>query len=162
MKMDTDSRSSAQASRESGTGLPHSKSCRLSERASKYRKVLECGSPVPLLPGNHLPALLKAPETMRALEDTGKLIAVLLLMLGLLGGCESTDQGSAGVSGGAYYGTGFYDPWYYGGYYDGPDIIVTPPERPESPPRPSHPIATPPGPRPTPMPSIPRAMPRGR
>ena len=76
-------------------------------------------------------------------------------------GCESTDGGGGDVSGAVYYGTGFYDPWYYGGYYDAPDVIVTPP-----PARPTHPIATPPpsmGPRPTPMPSIPaRPMPRMR
>jgi hypothetical protein len=77
----------------------------------------------------------------------------------LITGCESTDGGD--VSGGAYYGTGFYDPWYYGGYYDAPDVIVTPP-----PPRPVHPIAPVPpamGPRPMPLPSIPaRPMPRAR
>lgn len=81
----------------------------------------------------------------------------------LLTGCESTDGGGGDVHGGAYYGTGFYDPWYYGGYDDDVDVIVTPPNEPV---RPTHPIARPPasmGPRPTPMPSIPmRPMPRGR
>ena len=80
-----------------------------------------------------------------------------LCALGLVMGCESTDQGTTSVSGGVYYGVGYSDPWYYG-YYDDPDIIVTPPpSRPESPPEPAHPIALPPAsqPRPTPMPSIP-------
>jgi hypothetical protein len=85
--------------------------------------------------------------------------APFLLLLGLFTSCESTDGGGGGsVSGGAYYGVGFYDPWYHGAYWDDPDIIITPPpERPGSPPRPEHPIAsTPPSrPRPTPMPSIP-------
>jgi len=82
----------------------------------------------------------------------------LVLMLSTFTGCESTD-GGASVSGGAYYGVGFYDPWYHGGYYyDDPDLIVTPPPRPtEPPPRPVHPIAPAPAPRPMPMPSIPSA-----
>jgi hypothetical protein len=96
------------------------------------------------------------------LKATRKLVPIAFVAFVFFVGCESTDSGSSSMSGGAYYGLGFYDPWYYGGFYDGPDIIVTPPERPERPPRPSHPIATPPAPRPTPMPSIPRAMPRGR
>ena len=84
-------------------------------------------------------------------------LSVLLVLLGASSGCESTDTaGTASVSG--YYGVGFYDPWYYGPYWDDPDVIVTPPPtRPESPPEPAHPIALPPAstPRPTPMPSIP-------
>src|SRR5688572_17927143 len=90
------------------------------------------------------------------MNPASRLIAPLALALVLFTGCESTDSGSsASVS--AYYGVGFYDPWYYGGDYDDVDIIVTPPSRPESGPRPTHPIATPPmsAPRPTPMPSIP-------
>jgi hypothetical protein len=82
--------------------------------------------------------------------------AAVLLALGLFNGCESTDSGGS-VSGGVYYGVGFYDPWYYGGYYDDPDIIVVPPTRPEAPVRPVNPIAPTPAPRP--MPSIP-SMPR--
>jgi hypothetical protein len=96
---------------------------------------------------------------MRMLTPPGKLIAALALVLGACTGCESTDGGGS-VSGSAYYGAGFYDPWYYGSYPDDPDIIVTPPpDRPEPPPRPTHPIALPPAsaPRPTPMPSIPSA-----
>src|SRR5262245_19588285 len=80
-------------------------------------------------------------------------------------GCQSTDQGGSQVSGSIYYGDSFYDPWYYGDYYDDVDVIVTPPERPTEPPKPAHPIALPPPsmPRPTPMPSIPRMpMPRAR
>jgi hypothetical protein len=112
---------------------------------------------------------------MRTFKGPLKLAAVGLLALGAFAGCESTDGGGAGVSGSVYYGVGFYDPWYYGGYYDDPDIIVTPPPRPERPgppprperptppPRPTHPIAPTPTPRPTPMPSIPRTpMPRAR
>jgi hypothetical protein len=91
--------------------------------------------------------------------------AGLLLALGAFTGCESTDGGGTHASGGVYYGVGFYDPWYYGGYWDDPDYIVTPP--PGQPPpggsgaHPENPIAKPPPvtptPRPTPMPSIPSA-----
>ena len=80
------------------------------------------------------------------------IFAAGLLSLGILAGCESTDGGSSSASVGVYYGTGFYDPWYYGGYYDRPDVIVTPP-----PVRPTQPIYHPSAPRPTPMPSIPSA-----
>ena len=106
---------------------------------------------------------------MKSFVTQFKLMAVLILGLGVLIGCESTDGGSTQVSGSVYYGVGFYDPWYYGGYYDDVDIIVTPPDRPDrppgevTPPRPTHPIAPvpSPAPRPTPMPSIPRTpMPR--
>jgi hypothetical protein len=85
-------------------------------------------------------------------------VLILIVALGplLFTGCESTGGGSASVSGGMYYGSGFYDPWYYGGYYDDPDIIVTPPARPERPPHVEHPIARP-MPAPRPMPSIPSA-----
>jgi hypothetical protein len=95
---------------------------------------------------------------------------VALLAIGFCG-CESEE--STQVSGGVYYGVGFYDPWYYGDYYYDRDVIITPPEG--RPPEPTHPIALPPGgdrppqamnpiaptpsPRPTPMPSIP-SMPR--
>jgi hypothetical protein len=107
-----------------------------------------------------------------------KFIASLALTLTIFTGCESTNGGGS-VSGSIYYGVGFYDPWYYGGYYDDPDIIVTPPptrperpipppggERPIPSPRPEQPIARPPSaptPAPRPMPSIPsapRPMPR--
>lgn len=83
--------------------------------------------------------------------------APFLLILALFAGCESTDGGGGSVSGGVYYGVGFNDPWYYGAYWDDPDIIITPPERPGSPPRPANPIVSPPPsrPSPTPMPSIP-------
>src|SRR5512147_2680538 len=97
---------------------------------------------------------------MNLLRPLPKTLGLGLLVVCAFSGCESTDGGGS-VSGGAYYGVGFYDPWYYGGYYNDVDIIVTPPERPAAPVRPSHPIATPPmsGARPTPMPSIP-SMPR--
>jgi hypothetical protein len=81
-------------------------------------------------------------------------------LVAIVAGCESTDGGGTQVSGSVYYGAGFYDPWYYGGYgYNDVDVIVTPPTRPEAPARPTHPIAPTPAPRPTPMPSIP-SMPR--
>ena len=101
--------------------------------------------------------------------------AAVLFALGVFTGCESTDGGGS-VSGGVYYGTGFYDPWYYGGHYDHDDIVVTPPaNRPDWGAHPEQPIARPPdvssrpptaSPRPAarPMPSIPstpRAAPRG-
>src|SRR5262245_48347671 len=94
---------------------------------------------------------------MKTFKPGFRPISVLALAAFALIGCESTDGDGGG--GAVYYGTGFNDPWYYGDYYyDGPDYIVTPPDRPSDP-RPSHPIATPPmsGPRPTPtMPSMPR------
>ncbi len=81
-----------------------------------------------------------------------------MLALGLLAfaGCESPEGGGS-VSGSVYGGVGLYDPWYYGGSWHDSDITVPPPNRPESPPRPAHPIAGPPAtaPRPTPLPSIP-------
>jgi hypothetical protein len=95
------------------------------------------------------------------------LLPALACVLVVSTGCESTDGGGSSVSGGVYYGVGVYDPWYYGGYYDDVDVIVTPPGRPDAPVHPEHPIARPPAassPRPTPMPSIPstpRAAPRG-
>ncbi len=87
---------------------------------------------------------------------------MLLFALGMLTGCENTGGGNVHASGSVYYGTGYYDPWYYGGYDD--VIIVPPPEggRPDDGPRPTHPIAVPPStsrPSPQPMPSIP-SMPR--
>lgn len=95
---------------------------------------------------------------MKSFVTQFKLMAVLALGLGVLTGCESTDGGSAQVSGSDYYGVGFYDPWYYGGYDNDVDIIVTPPDRPTPPPKPTHPIAPAPSPtpRPTSMASIPR------
>ena len=98
-----------------------------------------------------------------------KLIAFFGLMLAASTGCETTDGGgSANV--GMYYGVGFYDPWYYGGYYDDPDVIVTPPDRPNRPsdrPRPEHPIANSPSASTRParsvpsIPSTPRVSARG-
>jgi len=94
------------------------------------------------------------------------LAAAGLVLLGTITGCETDNSGSMHVSGGVYYGAGYYDPWYYGGGYYPPDVIVTPPpgNPGNSQPRPEHPIAKPPpasGPRPTPMPSIPnRSRPR--
>jgi hypothetical protein len=117
---------------------------------------------------------LESASGLRGLRRTkvrapfGGLTVVLLVSIGVFTGCESTDGGGT-VSGSAYYGVGFYDSWYYGGYYDDADIVVTPPDRPDRPDRPARPeqpIARPPAstPRPTPMPSIPsapRPMPRG-
>ena len=105
---------------------------------------------------------------MKALTILLKRIVVVAVALVAFTACESTDGGGGNVSGGMYYGVGFYDPWYYGGYHDDVDVIVRPPDRPDRPdrpgpgPRPEHPIARPPttSPRPTPMPSIP-SMSRG-
>jgi hypothetical protein len=97
--------------------------------------------------------------------------AASIVALLLFTGCESTDGGGTSVSGGVYYGVGFYDPWYYGGYY-GTGVIVAPPpgyvppagSQPpgERPVKPEQPIAKPPSsPRPTPsIPSTPRPMAR--
>jgi len=96
---------------------------------------------------------------MKRLRTALKLGAVLALPGLILTGCASTEseEGSSQISGGVYYGAGFYDPWYYGTYYP-PDVIVTPPPGSVAPPRVEHPIARPPAsPRPTPMPSIPMA-----
>jgi hypothetical protein len=96
---------------------------------------------------------------MKSLTFSLRVAALSVALIGFAG-CESTDSGGGSVSGGMYYGVGFADPWYYGGYYDDVDIIVTPPgDRPDTrPPQPSHPIARPtPAPRPTPsIPSAPR------
>ncbi len=86
--------------------------------------------------------------------------ALWLVALGL-SGCSTEGGGSSqtDVSGGAYYGVGFYDPWYYGAGYIPPGAVVPPPGAGE-PPHVEHPIATPPpsaAPRPTPLPSIPAA-----
>lgn len=102
---------------------------------------------------------------MKTPKRSFRLSGPLALALVAFAGCESTDGGGGSVSGGVYYGVGFYDPWYYGEYHDDVDIIVTPPDRPDAPVRPEHPIAKPPAstPRPTPTPSIPsapRPMPR--
>lgn len=95
---------------------------------------------------------------MKPARSSPVIFALALLISGLFSACESTGGGGS-VSGGVYYGVGLHDPWYYGGYCDAPDVIVTPPPvRPVEPPRPSHPIVTAP-PVARPMPSIP-ATPR--
>src|SRR5262245_9910104 len=79
---------------------------------------------------------------MKFFSGALKLVVGLAILLVASTGCETTD-GGGGAAVGVYYGVGFYDPWYYGGYYDDPDIIVTPPDRPDRPsdrPRPEHPI----------------------
>ncbi|HEX5217982.1 MAG TPA: hypothetical protein VFZ59_00305 [Verrucomicrobiae bacterium] len=97
---------------------------------------------------------------MRLFSSSFKFAAGFALLLAASTGCETTDGGGS-ASVGMYYGVGFYDPWYYGGYDDDPDIIVTPPDRPDRPsdrPRPSHPIANAPSASTRParsMPSIP-------
>lgn len=87
------------------------------------------------------------------------LAATLFLASGMLSGCESNQGGSANVTSN-YYGVGYYDPWYHGGY-DDRDVIIVPPPRgnpPDNGLHPAHPIASPPpAPRPSlqPSPSIP-------
>ena len=98
-----------------------------------------------------------------ARKITSNLLPLILFLLAVFVGCETTDERGSSVSGHAAYEADLSDPWYYGAYYNDPDIIVIPPPRPEPPPQPTHPIVIPPGPRPTPMPSIPRApAPRAR
>lgn len=61
--------------------------------------------------------------------------------LAIVMGCESTEGGSSGGNVGVYYGVGFYDPWYYGGYDDHDvDIDINPPNRPDRPDRPDRPV----------------------
>jgi hypothetical protein len=70
--------------------------------------------------------------------------AAVCFTLALVTGCESTDGGSSSANVGGYYGVGFYDPWYYGGYHDHDvDIDINPPDRPDRPVRPEQPIAQP-------------------
>lgn len=94
---------------------------------------------------------------------TTKTILQLAMVAGLLSwvmtGCESSGGGGGSMSVGVYYGAGWYDPWYYNGYYDHGDIIVNPPPRPDAKPpgRPTQPIYRPSGPSARPMPSIPSA-----
>lgn len=70
-----------------------------------------------------------------------RLCAILLIgcSAALASGCAS-DGTSSSVHGSVYYGVGWYDPYYYGGGWNG-DVVVVP---------------NPPGgtqPRPTPLPS---------
>jgi hypothetical protein len=120
-----------------------------------------------------------SPQSETTFGSHSKLVFGLALALAMLVGCES-NPGNVSTSVGFYYGTGFYDPWYYGGVYYPPDVIVTPPPGgggPDNGLRPEHPIANPPPDRPTvqpqpvraaapaprPMPSIPsRPRPAGR
>ena len=84
----------------------------------------------------------------------------ILVAFGALTGCETTDNGAPPVN--SYYGAGFNDPWYYGGYYDDSDVIVVPPGgRHDIGAHPEQPIARPPASEARPMlqPSIP-SMPR--
>jgi hypothetical protein len=85
---------------------------------------------------------------MKTIAKFLSLVAFLVVATVAFTGCETTGDGN--VSGSMYYGVGYYDPWYYGGYYDAPDIIVTPPAQPAAPARPAHPINPTPRPRPTP------------
>jgi hypothetical protein len=90
-----------------------------------------------------------------------KACAGLALLLGFFAACGTTGEGNSSLSGGAYYGAGFDDPWYDGVYYP-PDGVVLPPRPGDVPPadsipRPSHPIANPPKAAAQPMPSIPSA-----
>ena len=73
-------------------------------------------------------------------------IASGLLLLGLLAGCSSSSgshyYGSDVISyGSTTYASGFYDPWYYGGYR-GATVIVTPP-------RDNYPVTLPARPQPS-------------
>ncbi len=96
---------------------------------------------------------------MRTTGIRAGVFALVLLGLGFLSGCESTEGGGAQVSGGVYYGVGFYDPWYYGPGYYPPAVIAPPPSPPPSaaPPHVEQPIAKPPSvSRPPSIPTGPR------
>jgi hypothetical protein len=98
---------------------------------------------------------------MKSFPCVFRVIVPLLLAFGAGAGCETTDGGGQ-ASSNVYYGTGFGDPWYYGGYYDDVDTIVVPPGRHDNiGAHPEHPIAQPSRPEARPMaqPSIP-SMPR--
>ncbi len=101
---------------------------------------------------------------MRNLALFLTLAATLSLTVLISAGCASSEEGGGGsqseISGGVYYGAGFYDPWYYGPGYYPPGAVVSPPSGAVDPPHIEQPIATPPAnvaPRPTPLPSIPAA-----
>jgi hypothetical protein len=100
---------------------------------------------------------------MKDARTNFKLCVLLGCAVGAVAGCESTESGDTQVSAGVYYGAGLYDPWYYGGTYYPPGVVVPPPGCEVEPPHVEHPIATPPpvsaAPAPRPMPSVP-AMPR--
>lgn len=90
---------------------------------------------------------------MKSIAKRLVLTTSLLTAVCGMNGCVSSGDPDAG-SDSFYYSSGYSDPWYYGGYDDDVDIIVTPPgNRPDAPLRPTHPIALPPRgsvPRPTP------------
>jgi hypothetical protein len=75
------------------------------------------------------------------------LLALLLGTLALLPGCESSGDyyGSSSV----YYGVGYGDPFFYGGYYHNDIVVVAPPHGGYN--RPN---------RPTPLPARPPMRPR--
>ncbi|MCM2680531.1 hypothetical protein [Echinimonas agarilytica] len=90
------------------------------------------------------------------------LMFIILVSGTSLVSCSSSDNVSTSVGVSAYYGSGWYDPWYYNNWNRGPTIVVPPPrpDRPGTrPPKPVQPIAPPhnvkPMPRPRPMPSLP-------
>lgn len=88
-----------------------------------------------------------------AMKPFARRIAAAAALIPTIAGLTSCDTSGTSVDSGYYYSSGSYDPWYYGGYYDDPDIIAIPPGgRPDGPARPAHPIARPPmgGPRPMP------------
>jgi hypothetical protein len=90
---------------------------------------------------------------MRAVRTWLKPAALLVVLSGVFGGCQTEEGSGPSGEGGAYYATGFYDPWY-GGPPLPPEVIVPPPPGPP-PPRPEHPIAKPP----PSIPMTPRPMP---
>lgn len=82
--------------------------------------------------------------TMKSIARRLAIATPLLIAISALNSCETS--GDPGASSSYYYSSGYNDPWYYGGYDNDADIIVTPPgNRPDAPLRPTHPIARPPG-----------------
>ena len=73
---------------------------------------------------------------MNCLLAACRLAILLLIACGTFAGCESTDSGGARATSNVYYGSGFADPWYYGGAYDDSDVIVVPPRPSEGRPHP--------------------------
>jgi len=91
-----------------------------------------------------------------------RLCAILLLACSaaLASGCASNGT-STSVHGSVYYGVGWYDPYYYGGGWNGDVVVVPNPPGGTQPPRPTQLPTARPAPRPS-IPATPRPSGGGR